>query len=68
MAFLAKSSAYGEMVNTVDLSSTENFLLQVQVLLGAIGGGIAQLVSALACHAKGRGFKSHCSRIFMLLC
>ena len=30
----------------------------------SILGDIAQLVSALACHAKGLGFKSRCSRAF----
>jgi hypothetical protein len=25
-------------------------------------GGIAQLVRALACHVRGRGFESRCSR------
>ena len=30
-------------------------------------GGVAQLVRALACHARGRGFESRHSRHFFLL-
>jgi hypothetical protein len=31
---------------------------------GAFSGGVAQMVSALACHAKGCGFKSCHSRLY----
>lgn len=34
---------------------------------GIFKGKITQLVRVLACHAKGRGFKSRFSRIFFLV-
>jgi hypothetical protein len=34
----------------------------------ALSGGVAQMVRALACHARGRGFKSRHSRHFSLDC
>ena len=45
---------------------TQNLLLNKHVgsspTTGTIYGSIVQLVRTLACHARGRGFKSHWNR------
>ena len=37
-------------------------ILSIETLTYKFSGGVAQLVRALACHARGRGFESRHSR------